>query len=474
MPNLNDNLKQRKIFFSDPINWCQQHDVAGDFEMIKRLHSQRQQCLAQQVSLKENTGKLSRQIGEAKKAGVSAESLIQEMKLHKGTAKTITAEIRQCEQLLLEAVNNSVSAESQQAEADIGSASADLSVDLNTLRILPYTPELLEPLELFLDAHNDACVYHHPRWAEEIGLLYGHQFCTFVAKCELQIVGVVTVIAQKSRLFGKNGTSLPYFNYGGPIAISDVVQRALLQQVAKFAVDNDLSCVEYRCTKALPELPGHNNKVSMHLDLPSSAEDLWKNIGSKVRAQIKKAEKHNFSVTVGGAELLDDFYEVFAVNMRDLGTPVYGKDFFKMVFAVDVGKKNIVVVRDQSGRSIAASFLVAHKNMVEVPWASTLRAYNKFNTNMLLYWHMLKFACDNNYQVFDFGRSTVDASTYKFKKQWGCRTVPLYWHYWLNDGQEMPSLNPNNPKFKLMIAVWQRLPVRLSKILGPRIVKNLP
>jgi lipid II:glycine glycyltransferase (peptidoglycan interpeptide bridge formation enzyme) len=93
---------------------------------------------------------------------------------------------------------------------------------------------------------------------------------------------------------------------------------------------------------------------------------------------------------------------------------------------------------------------------------------------MWLYWSCMKYACQEGYRIFDFGRSTVDSSTYKFKQQWGTQPVPHYWHYALNHPQELPRLNPDNARFRLAISVWQRLPVAASRLIGPAIAKQLP
>jgi len=76
--------------------------------------------------------------------------------------------------------------------------------------------------------------------------------------------------------------------------------------------------------------------------------------------------------------------------------------------------------------------------------------------------------------VFDFGRSSRDSNTLRFKKQWGAQPHELYWHYWLPEGRELPALNPNNPKFRLMVEAWKRLPLWVANRLGPGIVKDIP
>ena len=153
----------------------------------------------------------------------------------------------------------------------------------------------------------------------------------------------------------------------------------------------------------------------------------------------------------GGAELLDDFYRVFAIHMRDLGTPVYSKQFFANVLLHGPGNPVLVVGRTPEGEPVSVALLLRHGHRMEVPWASTLRRAHGANANMALYWQMLTFACAQGCQQFDFGRSTQDATTFRFKKQWGAVPVPLYWHYWLADGGQLPRLNPDNPKYRMAI-----------------------
>ncbi len=111
---------------------------------------------------------------------------------------------------------------------------------------------------------------------------------------------------------------------------------------------------------------------------------------------------------------------------------------------------------------------------MEIPLASTIRDVNHLSMNMFLYWEVLKFAIKQNYSQFDFGRSSKNVGTYRFKQQWGAQPKQLYWHYWLGQSETPPSLNPSNPKYALIISVWKRLPVALANLLGPAIVKNIP
>jgi FemAB-related protein (PEP-CTERM system-associated) len=159
--------------------------------------------------------------------------------------------------------------------------------------------------------------------------------------------------------------------------------------------------------------------------------------------------------------------------MRDLGTPVYSTRLFEEVLATFPDRAALHVVR-LNDRPVAAGLTLRHRNTVEVPWASSVRDFNHLCPNHLLYWSAIETALAEGVAVFDFGRSTPGEGTYRFKEQWGARPVPLHWEYRLSDGAALPNLGPGNPKFRLAIEAWKRLPLPIATTLGPHIVRSIP
>jgi len=159
--------------------------------------------------------------------------------------------------------------------------------------------------------------------------------------------------------------------------------------------------------------------------------------------------------------------------MRDLGTPVYSRRLFEEVSAAFPDRARIIVVRLKD-RPVAAGFTFRTRGMVEIPWASSLREFNSLCPNHLVYWTALETALAEGATVFDFGRSTPDEGTFKFKEQWGAEPLPLHWEYWLASGDRLPDASPKNPKYRLMIETWKRLPLWMANLAGPRIVRDIP
>ena len=332
-----------------------------------------------------------------------------------------------------------------------------------------------DSINAYVENSETATVYHLTNWCELINRLFKHDTYYFYAKTETNnIIGALPLVRIKSRLFGDYMISMPYFNYGGAIANSKDIENELMNEAVMQAKSMGVDHVEFRESKKRSDTwHVRTDKVNMILQLPDCVDSLSKALGSKIRSQIKRPLREGAQIVKGGLELVDEFYKVFSHNMRDLGTPVYHKNLFIEILKTFPGKSKILIVR-LNNNAVGAAFLIGFHGKLEIPWASTIKEYNSLGINMLMYWEALKYAIEHEYRQFDFGRSTINSGTYKFKKQWGAKPLQLYWHYWLNDGQEMPQLNPTNAKYKFAINVWKHLPIFIANWIGPGLVKNLP
>lgn len=334
-----------------------------------------------------------------------------------------------------------------------------------------------EKWDHFVGEHPRSAHYHQYAWRHLIERLFGHKTFYYLAYdiASNEIIGVLPLIQQKSSLFGNFLTSLPFFNFSGAIAANQDLELALMKKVESLAENLNCKHVEFRDLVAFDSYKEHcrKDKVLMLRHLPKTQKELDSQLGTKLRAQIKRSSSESVTVKVGGVELVSDFYQVFSHNMRDLGTPVYSQSFFKTILETFPNSAYVVViyVDDQPG---SVAFLVQHNERMEIPWASTIAKFNKISLNMQLYWQVLSFSIEKESKVFDFGRSTLNSGTYKFKKQWGASSHQLYWHYWLEGDSALPAINPDNPKYKLLINTWKKLPLFVANTVGPWLVKSIP
>jgi FemAB-related protein (PEP-CTERM system-associated) len=325
--------------------------------------------------------------------------------------------------------------------------------------------------DAFVAAQPGASGYHSWGWRTVFERAFKHEAIYLMALREQTIVGVLPLVAIKSLLFGRTLTSLPFVNYGGVLASDSHVGQALVEAATDAARRHRCAHVELRhVAQRFPSLPCKQHKVAMVLQTGAAG---WDRLDKKVRNQIRKAQKSGLTTQRGGSELLGDFYEVFARNMRDLGTPVYSRVLFEEVLREFPQRARVHVVK-LDRIPVAAALTYHTAGTMEMPWASSVRDYNPLCPNHLLYWDVIQSAVENRCTQVDFGRSTPGAGTYLFKAQWGAQPVPLHWEYSLVSGDTLPDTSPTNPKYAAVIAIWKGLPLMVANRIGPPLVRQIP
>ena len=281
----------------------------------------------------------------------------------------------------------------------------------------------------------------------------------------------------RSRLFGHFLVSLPFVNYGGVLAGRADVETELARAAVALAGRTGASHIEFRqsapLTGAGPEWTVRQHKAALVVRLTTDTKPLWEGLSSRLRGKVRKAEKNGAAFQVGGRDLLDEFYGLYALNMRDLGTPVYDRKFFANVVEVLGDCVRLLLVRRQ-GVPAAAALALRHSRNMQLPWICQNYAESSFNVNEFLYWNAISWAAGQGAAELDLGRSSVDAGTYRYKVQWNPEVRPLHWYYWTAPGVPLPRLAPDNPKYALAVRCWKKLPLAVANRIGPSIVRNIP
>ena len=333
--------------------------------------------------------------------------------------------------------------------------------------------------DAYINSHPNAAPYSLYAWKEAVEEAYGHNGCYLLAEEGTKILGVLPLVQFHVPFRSHNLISLPYCDVGDVLAETPEIRRFLIKEALVLAGRRKICRVDIRSSaKNLidADLGWHvsvqSDKVRMLLQLPSSSEQLWQGFKSKLRSQIKKAEKNGLSFRWGTRADISDFYRVFSRNMHALGSPVHSKKWIESVYKFYGGNARIGLVYKDTVPVGCGMILWAGKR-VSIPWASTLREFNRLSPNMLLYWNFLQFAADSGKQLFDFGRSTPGEGTFRFKKQWGAIPEPLYW-YCLRSGVNKPDKKGRPPLKREGIAhIWAGLPLSLANFLGPRLRKYI-
>ena len=327
---------------------------------------------------------------------------------------------------------------------------------------------------------------HFGNWASVMTDVLGHE-CLFLHAWRepkggpAVLDGLLPLVRVRSLFFGHYLVSMPFLNYGGAIGGEESRQRLLSQAVDEAESSGaDLLEIRARSTEGngadpaelCSRLTRNQRKVSVRLKLATDAEEFWKEgLRSKVRSQVRRPMKEGLETRFGNTQI-DEFYEVFSRNMRDLGTPVLPKSLFQALPGAFGDSVAFGVVYD--GRvPVAAGCAFRKGPEVEMTWASSLREYSRSAPNMLLYWRFLEWAIENGATVFNFGRCTPGSGSHRFKLQWGGEDEPLPWATWAK-GDKAQTPNPGQGRYSAAIRTWQRLPLGVTRSLGPFFARRIP
>ena len=326
----------------------------------------------------------------------------------------------------------------------------------------------------FVRASADGSFYHLYQWRDINARTFGHRSVYLAALDGGRFVGVYPIVVLRSRLFGRIACSMPFVNFGGPCAESPEVEARLQDAARAFCEEQAVDYLEIRGRRRLVQpLPTSEHKVSMTVALDPDPERLFAAYKSAHRQDSRKPIKLGFAARAGGAELLDPFYQVLSESWRDLGTPIYGKDYFARI--LETFPDNIRIVGIFEGDEPAAAALSGYfGDTAEGMWLGTRAKYRRSMAGYLLYWECLKDACLAGLSRYHLGRSTADSSAEAFKKKWNAYATQLYWQYVLRSRDTMPGLNVANPKFQLAMGVWRKLPIGLTQMVGPAIARSIP
>lgn len=322
----------------------------------------------------------------------------------------------------------------------------------------------------FVLASPGGTVFHLFAWKAVVEEAYGHRTYYLAAHDETGLRGVLPLVLTRSPFFGTNLVSMPYVDYGGIAADDEEVKAALLTRSCEIRLAHGATLVLRYLGEPRLGLPVSLEKVTMLLELGESVERLWARLPSERRNRIRKGQKNGLVASFHREDGLAEFFEVYATNMRDLGSPVHAVGFFRAMLRYLGEHASVLLVRD-GGRAIGGAVCLFFNNVISIPWVSSLRRFFHRCPNQVLYWEAMRYGIANGYRVLDFGRSTRGSGTFEAKRQWGANEVQLHWVYW-PEAATPPGVGKG--RFSWASELWQYLPLFVANTIGPWLRRGIP
>lgn len=324
----------------------------------------------------------------------------------------------------------------------------------------------------FVHDAADGTFFHRAGWKRVIEQGFGHRCYFLYAERAGEIVGVLPLVHVSSRLFGNSLVSTGFTVGGGPVAADAAALAALDARAIALADSLDVDYLEYRSGR--PQHPDWPQKTAVYVGFKKPIDpDPEKNllaIPRKQRAMVRKGIKAGLASVIDGD--IDRLYPVYAVSVRNLGTPVFGKPFFRALvetFGADLD----IVTCTRDGHPVSSVMNFYFRDRVLPYFGGGTDEARDCAGNDFMYWEVMRRAAERGYRTFDFGRSKVGTGAFAFKKNWGFEPEPLTYEYRLRKLGSVPDVNPLNPKYRLFVGAWKRLPLTVANLVGPRIARGL-
>jgi len=326
--------------------------------------------------------------------------------------------------------------------------------------------------EAFVAACPEATFFHRAGWKTVLERAFGHRTFFLYAESGTAIEGVLPLAEVRSLFFGHTLAALPFCVYGGVAATTERARAALTDAARALAEKLGVDHLEYRSLS--PRNPDWAQKdlyVTFRRTLDPDVEKNLLAIPRKQRAMVRKGIKNGLRSEFDPG--VDRFFALFADNVHRQGTPALPKRYFALLRQTFGDDCRVLTVSDAAGTPLSSVLTFYWRDEVLPYYAGDAVAARELAGNDFKYWELMRDAVERGYRVFDYGRSKRGTGSFDFKKNWGFEPQPLHYEYLLVRATRVSEVNPLNPKYRLFISLWQRMPLALANLIGPHIVKSL-
>lgn len=326
--------------------------------------------------------------------------------------------------------------------------------------------------DAFVMGCPQATFFHRAGWQNIVREVFQHDCYFLYAEVDGLIQGVLPLGHVNSWLFGNSLTSLPFAVYGGVAALTEQAADALEFEAQKIAQSLGVDHLELRNVNPRhTDWPTQDLYVTFRKAIFAEEEANLLAIPRKQRAMVRKGIKNGLVSEIDSN--VDRFFALFADNVHRHGTPAMPKKYFKALCTEFGADCEVLTASAPDGRALSSVLSFYFRDEVLPYYAGDDEAARDLAANDFKYWELMRRACVRGLKVFDFGRSKQGTGPYAFKKNWGFEPTPLHYEFCLYKRDAIPQNNPNNAKYKLLIATWRRMPIGLANWLGPFVVRNL-
>ncbi len=323
----------------------------------------------------------------------------------------------------------------------------------------------------YVRADPRSTIFHRWEWRSILYQCFRHRPHFLIAERGSSIAGILPLAEVRSRLFGHALVSLPFCSYAGPLGADIEILDALNRRAVEIGAQLGTRRVEIRRTEPSGlGWPTQDLYVYFTKSISEDSDANMQAIPRKQRAMVRKGIKNGL---VGSIEDTSAFFPLYLDNSHRHGSPGCPAQFFDEIAKAFGDACEVLIVRTADGNAVSGVLSLFHRDEVFPFYAGDTKLARDTAANDFKYWEVMCKGVSRGARNFNFGRSKRGTGSFDFKKNWGFDPSPLSYEFALFNGADIPQHNPLNPKYRLMIEAWRRMPRWFVEAVGPRIIGGL-
>ena len=326
----------------------------------------------------------------------------------------------------------------------------------------------------FVTAHPQGSPFHLIAWKKTIEEVFRYRPYYLAAFDGSAIAGALPLFLISNWIAGKALISTPFAVYGGVLASCDESRAALAECAEKLARSLDVQYAELRNADAGQRLgyASVERYVTFRGPISADEEAVLQSIPRKTRRIVRKSLEQPYTVHVQKQDIRI-FEDLYSRSLRKLGTPAFPRKHFRALLRNFHGGADIREVWLE-GKPVAAVLTFYFRDQALPYYGAADERYNAQAPTTFMYFDLMRWAGQNGYRTFDFGRSKIDSASGQFKSRWGLVETPLPYEMLLVKRTSLPNNSPTNPMFQYPMKIWRKLPLPVTRAIGPRLLGLFP
>jgi FemAB-related protein (PEP-CTERM system-associated) len=326
----------------------------------------------------------------------------------------------------------------------------------------------------FVLNHPQGTPFHESRWLDLVRTTFRFETQSLVAWRDKEVAGVLPLALVTAPITGRRLVSVPFGVYGGILASDEESLRALDETACELTRRLGARFIEARYLDRGPTAHHSLHRYETYRrELPARPEDVLATIPRKARAEVRKGcERHGF-VLREGPDLFPEFYRLYLMNKRSLGSPVFRQSYFRRLLDL-YGPRAMLHGLCQGDKVLGAVLSLQARGVFYPYYSGAEEGADRLGANNAMYALLMEDAVRRGCHLFDFGRSRTGSGAADFKRHMGFTPTPLDYQFWFPRGGKPPEISPGNPRMALPQRVLSSLPAWLAQLAGPHVMRHVP